>query len=112
MHISQLAATRKQPLLATLLDIRKAYDSVPHEVLAHALLRKQCIPTFLSRFILGWVRDNRRVLLLPGNREELTVARGTPQGSILAPFMFTCVMDTLRARLAGEATLGLPACAG
>ena len=111
MAIDEICRQQKKPLIAVFLDIKKAYDSVPAKVLAASLARKN-IPPRLVIFLFEWVTGHKRKLLIPGNDDEdawLDLEVGVPQGSILAPFLFACVMDTLDGYLKGEAVLGLPA---
>jgi hypothetical protein len=109
MAIDEICRQQKRPLVGIFLDIKKAYDSVPAKVLA-ASLRRRKIPPRLINFLFEWVSGHKRKLLVPDNEGEdawLELNVGVPQGSILAPFLFACVMDTLHAYLKGRAVLGL-----
>ena len=111
MAIDEICRQQDKDLIGIFLDIKKAYDSVPAAVLAASLKRLQ-IPSRLSNFLVNWVSGHRRKLLIPNNEGEeawLSLKVGVPQGSILAPFLFACVMDSLHAYLNGEAVLGLEA---
>jgi hypothetical protein len=111
MAIDEICRQQNKPLISIFLDIKKAYDSVPAKVLAASLKRKN-LPPRLVNFLFEWVTGHKRKLLIPGNDNEeawLDLEVGVPQGSILAPFLFACVMDTLDGYLRGEAVLGLPA---
>jgi hypothetical protein len=109
MAIDEICRQQKKPLIAIFLDIKKAYDSVPAKVMA-ASLQRMGIHSRLIRFLFEWISGHERKLMMPGNDGEkawLKLLVGVPQGSILAPFLFACVMDTLDAYLKGEAALGL-----
>ena len=86
------------------LDIRKAYDSVPHNIIINKIrLRHPTIPTYLLRYLLAWIQHHRRRILVNGNLSgELHAYRGLPQGSILAPFLFNLFLDDLLEQLDGE----------
>ena len=103
--ISELCHQRGVPFACIFLDIKKAYDSVPADVLLasmHRLAKKFEIPSRLIVFIHQWVQGHSRKLLIPGSDNWLECLVGVPQGSILAPFLFACVMDTLHGHLKGE----------
>ena len=109
MAIDEICRQQKKPLIGIFLDIKKAYDSVPAKVLA-ASLKRLNIPPRLIRFLFEWVSGHKRKLIMPENDGDdawLEIQVGVPQGSILAPFLFACVMDTLDAYLKGVEVLGL-----
>ena len=110
--INALAKAGDTALIAIFLDIKKAYDSVPAKVLAACLERKK-LPPRMIRFLYQWVCGHKRKLIVPGNDDDeeawLDLLVGVPQGSILSPWMFGIVMDSLNGFLKGESVLGLAA---
>ncbi len=73
---------------ALLIDLSKAFDSVPHDKLLAELLKIGC-----SNKSLGWFRSyltdrHQRVLERPNSTEWKDVSRGVPQGSCLSPLLF------------------------
>lgn len=106
--LHELCAKKGHPLLVVLLDIKKAFDSVPFDVIA-ASLDRLSIPPKMIRFLRSWVEGQTRRINVDGNDDEnawLKVLRGVPQGSSLSPLLFAAVMDTLDGYLKGESVLG------
>ena len=105
--LHEICVNRGLPLLVALLDIKKAFDTVPFDVVAAALARLRVHPR-LIRFLRNWIDGQTRHILIDGNSSEawLNVRRGVPQGSSLSPVLFAAVMDTLDGYLKGESVLG------
>ena len=105
--LDEIEYRKGNALASCFLDIKKAYDTIPHDVVAASLKRLDVHPR-LTRFLHNWCRGHERKLLIPNNSENswLKVSRGVPQGSAIAPLLFSCVMDTLREHMNGEPVLG------
>lgn len=101
--LNQVMRQRRMQGLILFFDIKKAYDSVPHEVLMHRLITEfPQVPVYVVRFVDVWIRGHRRELLAGGGQGErrgLEVARGVPQGSVLACFLFNVFFNSLLQRL-------------
>lgn len=103
--IGETATVKGRTVYVALLDMRKAYDSVPLRTVEYALRRKRDLPRNVAEFLIRWCRGHRRLLRVDGNDEIIDLTRGTPQGSVLSPFIFACVMDTMSTMLHGQACL-------
>ncbi len=82
-------------IAAVFLDVRKAFDSVPHNQLIKAL------HSFgIQGSLLNWFRDyltsrSQQVVLDRKSSSTVPVTSGVPQGSILGPLMFNIFMNSI-----------------
>ena len=84
-----------QKLFCAFLDLEKAYDRIPREVVFWCL-RKRRIPEKLVRLVeMMYRRTRTKVLTAVGETETFEVSVGLHQGSALSPFLFVIVMDVL-----------------
>ena len=83
------------PLDMVFVDLEKAYDTVPGEVLWRCT-RKQNIPQGYMRLVQDMYRGaTPRVKSKRGISEHFQVGIGLHQGSALSPFLFIMLVDTL-----------------
>ena len=84
-----------KPLDMVFVDLEKAYDTVPREVLWR-IMRKQNIPEGYIRLVQDMYRGaTTRVKSKRGMSEHFEVGIGLHQGSALSPFLFIMLIDTI-----------------
>ena len=91
-----------QKLYCAFVDLEKAYDRIPREVVFWCL-RKRKIPEKLVRLVeMMYRRTRTKVLTAVGETETFEISVGLHQGSALSPFLFVMVMDVLSEEIRDE----------
>ena len=91
----ELYRDRQKDLHMVFIDLEKAYDRVPREVLWRCLQAKGLSETYIQ-IIQDMYEGNRTIVKTPGgDTEGLPISIGLHRGSALSPFLFVLVMDEL-----------------
>jgi len=86
---------RKVDLYIVFIDLEKAYDRVPHEVLWRCLEEKRVLLWYI-RVIKNIYEEGRTSVRTPkGVTNDLFIDRGLHRGFALSHFLFTLVVDEL-----------------
>ncbi|EYC12736.1 hypothetical protein Y032_0046g1396 [Ancylostoma ceylanicum] len=85
----------QEPLHLAFLDLEKAFDRVPREVIWYAL-RRHAVPEEHIEWVRIVYADPRsQVKLAAGTSAEFPIIVGVHQGSALSPLLFIVVMDAI-----------------
>ncbi|XP_046968859.1 uncharacterized protein LOC124536372 [Vanessa cardui] len=85
------------------IDVEKAYDRVPREVLWWALKEKGLPGKYVELARAMYRGSCTYVRSLAGNTDRFNVAVDLHQGSALSPYLFLLIMDALTADIQEEA---------
>lgn len=81
--------------VVSILDISKAFDTVPHSAISAALLRKQ-IPSRIAKYV-GKMYDGCSTMIRTNEQKSIQVRirRGVKQGDPLSPLLFNLCIEKL-----------------
>jgi len=94
-RLIKLYRDRKVDLHLVFIDLEKAYDRVPRDLVRSCLEQKGVLPAYI-RVIKDMYEEGRTRVRMPGGpADDFYVGMGLHQGSALSPFPFTIVMVEL-----------------
>ena len=78
-----------------MLDLKKAFDTVDHEILLNKLQFYGMRGT-INKLIQSYLSEHRQYVFVNGSRSSLSkVEYGVPQGSVLEPLIFLIYINDL-----------------
>ena len=94
-RLTQKFTAKNRKLLFVFVDLEKAFDRVPREVIRFALRRKG-VPEYLVNGVMSLYEGCKTAVLVDGElSSSFSVKVGVHQGSALSPLLFIMVMDVL-----------------
>ena len=92
-QVQEKYAAKKRKLFHVFVDLEKAFDRVPREIITWAL-RRQKVPERLIDMVMAlYVNSKSRVKTKAGISEAFEIKVGVHQGSALSPLLFVLVME-------------------
>ena len=94
-RLSEKFRAKNKKLLFVFVDLEKAFDRVPREVIRFALRRKG-VPEYLVNGVMSLYKGCKTAVSVDGElSSSFFVKVGVHQGSPLSPLLFIMVMDVL-----------------
>jgi len=85
----------RKPLHIAFLDLEKAFDHVPHQLIWYTLRERQVPEQLISWIKMLYTNTSSHVHCPASTSDNFPICVGVHQGSALSPFLFVVVMDTI-----------------
>ena len=88
-------------------DFKKAFDSVPHDILCNKL-KNFSINPYIINWIVNFLECRHQRVKVDGIRTEyVSINRGVPQGTVLGPLLFSVMINDIKTVSTGEMLMNL-----
>jgi len=105
LHQEAYSAFKTRSQIAALsIDISSAFDRAPHSIILQELIKAKT-PDYLFQSIRSFLTNRTTTIKTQTNHLQIELNAGTPQGSVLSPYLFSLLMNTLPPFLPAEAKL-------
>lgn len=99
------AFENKESVALSLLDLSKAFDCVPFDIIIYKL-QHYGISNSACQIIISYLSNRKQFVSIKGSKSSMKdVTIGVPQGSVLGPFFFTVVMNDLPSNLSVKSVI-------
>ncbi len=94
-QVQEKMREKNEKVFIAFLDLEKAYDRVPREVVYWCLRKRGVIKGLAKIMEATYNGAKTKIRTQHGNTEAFGIKVGVHQGSALSPFLFITIMDTL-----------------
>jgi hypothetical protein len=94
-HLLRHARTNQNSIFVCLLDVSKAFDSVPHDSIKRALKRNGCPSEFIDLVVDQYHQVTTRISYGKDSSPIIELRRGVKQGDPMSSILFNLVIDEL-----------------
>ena len=77
-------------------DFKKAFDSVPHDIVT-AKLKQTNFNPYIINWIISFLKNRKQRVVVDGIiTEYVDINKGVPHGTVIGPFLFSLMVDDIK----------------